>query len=62
MRGDFRSDAARFEDIDRAALHRALLALHACPHCRAELVPVASLADVWACPACRETWHVPRNP
>jgi ribosomal protein L37AE/L43A len=51
----------RFEDIDRAALHNALLKLHVCVHCRRDLQPVALLADVWGCAHCRETWHIPEE-
>ena len=57
----FMADAARFEDMDRAALHNALLALHTCPKCRLDLLPVANSADVWGCKDCRETWHVPTD-
>ena len=49
----------RFEAIDRAALHNALLELHTCPRCRADLLPIAGCAHVYGCPDCRETWHIP---
>lgn len=48
----------RFRDIDRAALHNALLALKTCPRCRADLEPVAFAADVYGCAACKETHHI----
>jgi len=48
----------RFKDIDRAALKAALLQMHVCPHCRADLKPVAFCADVFGCAECKETWHV----
>ena len=48
----------RWEAIDKAALHNALLALHTCPRCRADLQPVAFCGDVWGCRDCRETWYV----
>lgn len=51
----------RFASIDRAALHNALLALRTCPHCRADLQPVAYCADVYGCEACKETWHLPQR-
>ena len=51
----------RFEAVDRAALHRALLALHTCPRCRGDLLPVASLDAVWGCRRCGETWHLPED-
>lgn len=49
----------RFEETDKAALNRALLGLRVCPHCRADLRPVAYYQDVWGCTKCRETWHLP---
>jgi uncharacterized protein YbaR (Trm112 family) len=49
----------RFEQIDKAALHNALLELRTCPHCRSDLQPVALLENVYGCPKCRETWHIP---
>ena len=49
----------RFEEIDRAALHNALLALRWCPHCRTDLRPVAFCEDVWVCELCAETWYLP---
>jgi hypothetical protein len=48
----------RFEDIDKAALHNALLALHTCPHCRDDLQPVNFLFDVYGCAKCKETWYI----
>lgn len=49
----------KWEEADKVALRRALMALGACPNCRADLQPVAYTADVWGCPKCRETWHKP---
>ena len=49
----------RFEAMDKAALHNALLNLRTCPHCRNDLQPVALFEDVWGCRACDETWHLP---
>lgn len=49
----------RFEDMDRAALHDALLALRTCPRCRGDLQPVALCEDVWGCRPCHETWYLP---
>lgn len=49
----------KYEAIDKAALQQALLALRTCPSCRGDLQPVARLVDVWGCPVCRETYHVP---
>lgn len=51
----------RFDDLDNAALRAALLAMHTCPTCRADLVPVALCEDVYGCPQCRETWHLPAD-
>jgi ribosomal protein L37AE/L43A len=50
---------SEYEDTDKAALVNALLQLHTCPHCRADLQPVALCKDVWGCSACKKTWHVP---
>jgi len=56
-----------YEATDKAALYQALLALHTCPHCRADLQPVALCADVWGCqgngarPHPVETWHIPAD-
>jgi ribosomal protein L37AE/L43A len=52
------TENGRFEDLDRTALHNALLALHTCPNCRADLLPVAFCEDVWGCRPCRETWNI----
>jgi len=49
----------RFEQIDKAALHNALLDLHTCPRCRDDLKPVALCEDVFGCQRCKETWHIP---
>ena len=50
----------RWEQVDQAALHNALLALKTCPRCRADLQPVGpGLADVWGCSECKETWYIP---
>ena len=57
---DMRTDN-RFEDIDKAALHNALLNLHTCPNCRRNLQPVALFEDVWGCASCKETWHLPKE-
>lgn len=51
----------RFEALDKAALHNALLALHTCPHCRNDLLPVALVDHVFGCEQCRETWHIPEE-
>lgn len=61
MRGDFRSEAERFSDLDDAALNAAMLAQRTCPHCRRDLQPVALFEDVWGCSSCRETWHLPKE-
>ena len=56
----------RFEAIDKAALHNALLALKQCPHCRRNLQPVALFEDVYGCDGKQwphhdfETWHLLR--
>ena len=55
----FTRDAERFADLDRAALHNALLALHTCPNCRRYLIPVAFCGDTYGCCHCHETWHIP---
>jgi hypothetical protein len=49
--------ADRYEAIDKAALYDALVALHTCPRCRADLQPVAFLEDTWGCAVCCETWY-----
>jgi hypothetical protein len=54
----------RWEEMDKDALHTALLALHTCPHCRSDLRPVALFEDVWGCadPSHSfETWHIPKT-
>lgn len=59
----FLGDAERFADIDRAALTDALLALRVCPRCRCKIRLVGpSLARVFGCAECKETWHLPRKP
>ena len=50
-----------YDDTDKAALHKALLALHRCPRCRKKLVAVRMHNDVWACNECVETWYVPKE-
>jgi hypothetical protein len=57
----FSRDAERFADMDKAALHNALLALRVCPGCRGDLLPVAFASEVYGCGACRETWHLPKG-
>jgi ribosomal protein L37AE/L43A len=52
----------RFESIDRAALHNALLAMKTCPHCRADLLVYPLADNVWGCQACKETWYLPKEP
>lgn len=53
---------SRFEAIDKAALHSALLNLKTCPNCRRDLMPVGPMLDeVWGCHHCRETWHLPKE-
>jgi ribosomal protein L37AE/L43A len=47
-----------YEETDKSALKRALLALRTCPNCRADLQPVALLENVWGCHSCKETWHL----
>ena len=47
-----------YEQVDKAALSKALVALRVCPRCRADLRPVAFTEDVWGCATCRETWYV----
>ena len=56
----------RFESIDRAALHDALLAMGRCPHCRTVLRPVAFFDHVYGCAGVAtivqhdpETWYLP---
>ena len=49
----------RFEELDKAALHNALLALKTCPNCRGDLLPIAFCAEVYGCRPCHETWHIP---
>ena len=53
----------RFEALDKAALHNALLALKTCPRCRADLRPVALFEDVWGCKEGHtlETWYLPKE-
>lgn len=51
----------RFEEIDKAALKVALLALRVCPHCRADLRPVAFCEGCWGCAECKETWYLERT-
>ena len=46
---------------DKIALKNALLALHTCPRCRADLLPVALCEDVWGCRPCNATWYVPQE-
>lgn len=55
------TEAGRWSEIDKAALCKALLALRTCPDCRADLLPVALVSDVWGCPFCHETWHLPNG-
>lgn len=48
-----------YEDQDRRALRRALLALHVCPDCRRDLRPAPSgEAGVWACVTCDHAWSL----
>jgi len=52
---------ARFEGMDKAALHFALLQLHTCPRCRCDLGQVGTNAknyELWACDECGTTWEV----
>lgn len=49
----------RWEDTDKAALNRALLALRICPKCRGDLLPVAYTPETWGCAPCKETFHIP---
>lgn len=54
----------RFEAIDKAALHNALLDLKTCPRCYADLRPVAFFKDVWGCDSklhSFETWHIQKK-
>ena len=58
------SHVDRYESQDRFALDRALLALHTCPRCRADLKPVALFEDVWGCDSAShpfETWYLPKE-
>lgn len=51
-----------YEAEDRAALRKALVALHICPNekcMRRDLLPVALCKDVWGCSSCDETWYLP---
>ena len=51
----------RFEGLDKAALHSALLALKTCPRCRGKLGQVGTSAkayELWACDECGTTWQV----
>ena len=50
-----------YEREDKIALTNALLALHTCPRCRADLMPAALAQDTWGCATCRETWYVPKE-
>jgi ribosomal protein L37AE/L43A len=58
MRGDFRDEARRFENIDRAALNAIKIESGVCPFCARDLRPVALREDVWGCSNCLETWHI----
>ena len=52
---------ARFEGMDKAALHFALLQLHTCPRCRCDLGQVGTNTknyELWACDECGTTWEV----
>jgi hypothetical protein len=51
----------RWEDLDKAALNDALLALRTCPNCRGDLQPVAFFDSVWGCKPCKETWYLPEK-
>lgn len=55
------SHVSEYEEIDRAALYNALLALRTCPHCRGDLLPANLYANVWGCKSCGETWHLPKQ-
>ncbi len=55
------SHVSQYEEMDKKALHDALLALHTCPHCRSDLQPVALYEDVWGCHSCKETWYLPKD-
>jgi len=48
----------RWEEIDKAALHNALLEMKKCPRCQQDLQPVVFFEDVWGCSDCKETWHL----
>ena len=50
-----------YEQTDKLALDRALLALHVCPRDRTDLRPVALCEDTWGCENCRETWYLPKE-
>jgi hypothetical protein len=52
-----------YEREDRIALYNALLATGVCPNNRChrpDLLPVALCKDVYGCPECHETWHLPK--
>ena len=53
--------ADRYEGQDKTALYNALLALKTCPHCRADLQPVALYDSVYGCNSGHplETWYIP---
>jgi transposase-like protein len=52
----------RFDLIDKAALHWALLAERVCPRCRSQLGEVGTTSKrftLWACDECGTTWQEP---
>ena len=54
----------RFEEIDKIALQRALLAMRVCPHCRKDLKPVVLYDEVYACDNDEhpfESWYLPKE-
>jgi len=53
-------DNSRFEQMDKAALFNALLALKTCPKCRIDLEGVGTSSKrftLWFCPDCETTWR-----
>ncbi len=50
----------RFDDIDKAALHNALLDLGQCPHCRRPL-RTAQVPGLVGCVTCDKAWPAPET-
>jgi hypothetical protein len=56
-----------YEEADKNALMKSLLAWHVCPRCRSDLRPVAGVPDTWGCAGygygqhAPETWYVPEE-